>query len=270
MIAVERSQYVFPHSDHLSPSQVTEYLSCPACFKLNRIDRVPKPMSVALPIGGAVHKAVESMRGMVLAKNAEGRLEEAVDAAAWHFDKSLEVDEETGAEILLDLTGYKTVGEAKDHTVAITRYALPEIAKLDAARGLVAAELDLKDFDNPWPFPMHGRVDALYGPEPELCSMGADLKTAGKQVSPSFAVALQLGIYRSFLPVPWMVDQVAKTKTPSLVTYSMSDDGDEFVREIVLDVADRICRGDFPARPGFLCKYAHPGPSFSVAIEGYA
>jgi PD-(D/E)XK nuclease superfamily len=261
VIAIER-KYAFPHSDHLSPSQITEYLSCPECFRLNRIDRVPHPLSVALPIGGAVHKAVELQRGVILSKNAEGRLEEAIDAAAWHFDKSLDVEE-------VDLSGYGSVGEAKDHAVAITRYVLPEIAKLDAQRGLVAAELDLRDFDNPWPFPMHGRVDALYGPSPDLCHGGADMKTASKQAKPAFAAALQIAIYRSFLPVTWFIDQVAKTKVPSLVTYVLSDDGDEFVRALVLDVADRIARGDFPPRPGFLCKYAHPGPSFSVTVEGY-
>jgi len=133
----------------------------------------------------------------------------------------------------------------------------------------VAAELDLKDFPSPWPFPMHGRVDALYGPDPDHCDRGADLKTSGKQVTPTFAVALQMAIYRSMVPVTWLVDQVAKTKTPSLATYSLSDDGDDFVRELVLEVANRIAAGDFPARPGFLCKYAHGGPTFAVTVEGY-
>ena len=103
----------------------------------------------------------------------------------------------------------------------------------------------------------------------EHCDKGADLKTASKQQSPTFAVALQVAIYRSMVPVTWFVDQVAKTKTPSFVSYSLSDDGENFVHELVLEVADRICRGDFPARPGFLCKYEHGGPSFSVTVEGY-
>jgi hypothetical protein len=174
------------------------------------------------------------------------------------------------AETLLDLGAYGNVGEAKDHMVAIAKYVLPEIAKLDAARGLVAAELDLKDFPNPWPFPMAGRVDALYGPAPDLCHGGADLKTASKQMTPAFGAALQVAIYKSFLPVTWFIDQVAKTKVPSFATYVLSDDGDEFARELVLDVANRIAAGDFPARPGFLCRYGHPGPVFSVTVDGLA
>lgn len=225
-------------------------------------------MAVALPIGGAVHKAVEAQRLEMLDK-CKSSVEDYVWFATDHFDASLTVDEETGGEVEVDIAGYESIGEAKDHAVAIARYVLPEIAKLDAQRGLVAAELDLRDFDNPWPFPMYGRVDALYGPDPEHCDKGADLKTSSKQQSPTFAVALQMAIYRSFVPVTWFVDQVAKTKTPSFVSYSLSDDGEDFVHELVLEVADRIARGDFPARPGFLCRYAHPGPTFSVTVEGY-
>jgi hypothetical protein len=114
---------------------------------------------------------------------------------------------------------------------------------------------------------MAGRVDALYGPEPEMCNAGADLKTSSKQMKPAFGAALQVAIYRSFLPVTWFIDQVAKTKLPSFVTYVLSDEGDEFVRDIVLDVANRIAAGDFPARPGFLCKYEHPGPVFTATVD---
>lgn len=262
----ERTQWAFPHSDHLSPSQITEYLSCPKCFELSRIERIPRPLSVALPIGGAVHKAVEIWRSAYIhnRRGLDSIVDDLPSAAAEHFDRTLEDVEE------LDISAYGSVCEAKDHMVAITRYVLPEIAKLDAQRGLVAAELDLKDFENPWPFPMHGRVDALYGPDPDHCDKGADLKTASKQQTPAFAVALQVAIYRSFIPVQWFIDQAAKTKVPSFVSYALSDDGDDFVYELVLEVADRICRGDFPPRPGFLCHYAHPGPSFSVTVEGLA
>lgn len=272
-----RSRYEFPHSDHLSPSQITEYLACPECFRLARVERAPKPMNVALPIGGAVHRVVEMWRrewylGNSQAKvesnllDGEAIIERFVEIGAEHFDQTLEVDDETGGEILLDLAGYESIGAAKDHMVEVARYALSEIAALDSDRGLVAAELDLRDFASPWPFAMRGRVDALYGPEKDVCSMGADLKTASKQVTPAFGVALQVAIYRSFVPVPWFVDQVAKTRRPSLQTFVLSEDGDEFVQRVVLDVADRICRGDFPPRPSFLCKYAHPGPTFSVAV----
>lgn len=264
----ERKEWKFPHSDHLSPTQIGSYLACPKCWELERIQRLPKPMSVALPIGGAVHKAVETLRQAQLGMLEDGGgMEVYIDSAAEHFDATLTVDEETGGEILLDLGDYSDIGAAKDHCVKLTQFLLPEIAKLDAQRGLIAAELDLKDRPSPWPFPMHGRVDALYGPEPDLCSLGSDLKTSAKQATPGFQVALQAKIYQRFIPVPWLIDQAAKTKLPSLVTYSLSEEGDDLTYEIVLDVADRICRGDFPARPGWFCKWDHGGPSFSVAAS---
>lgn len=291
----ERREWRFPHSDHLSPSQISEFLGCPLCFRLSRIDRVPHPLSVALPIGGAVHKAVEILR-IARLKNPNGVdsiFSDLPEAAAEHFDESIESGADncdacwdksdvekakcehcngTGklAVTTLDLAGYGSVGEAKDHAVAITRYVLPELARLDAARGLVAAELDLRDFDNPFPFPMHGRVDALYSSDGEHYTAGSDLKTSSKQQAPAFAAALQIGIYREFIPGAWFIDQVAKTQRPSFVTYSLDQGGAEFVYELVLDVANRICQGDFPARPGFLCKYAHPGPAFSVTVDGLA
>jgi hypothetical protein len=270
-----REHYDFPHSDHLSPSQINEYLACPLCFRLSRIDRVPKPLSVSLPIGGAVHKAVEAWRQTWYLGDARANpelepadvIDQFVEVGAEHFDRSLEVDDETGGEVVLDLAGYGSVGEAKDHMVQLATYTLLEVSKLDSQRGLVAAELDLRDWPSPWPFRMAGRVDALYGPEPDVCNLAADLKTASKQSLPSFATALQLAIYRSIVPVPWYVDQVVKTQRPSMRTYVLSDDGDEFVRHLVLDVADRLCQGDFPARPGWFCAYSHGGPSFSVALD---
>ena len=265
------SDWKFPHSDHLSPSQITEWLGCPACYKLNRIDKLAKPMNVALPIGGAVHKAVESQRENMLKQGDLTGSDVFVEYAADHFDKSLEVDDETGGEVMLDLGEYKDIGAARDHTVKLVKFVLPEIAKLDAKRGLIAAELDLRDFENvnPWPFQMYGRIDALYGPDPEQCSAGSDLKTSSKQMAPMFLAALQIGIYRAFLPVLWHADVVAKTKAPSFQTYTLSEDGDDFVRNIVMEVAGKIRDGEFPARPGYLCKFEHGNPTFSVAVSGF-
>lgn len=259
-----RTTYAFPHSDHLSPSQITEYLGCPLCFRLNRIDRIPRPTSIALPIGGAVHKAIEVYRRDRL--DPQGAkfppLQGAViEEAAAHFDEAV-----TGQEDL-DLGDYADAGQAKDHMVKLVEFALPHVAKLDTERGLVAAELDLKDFESPWPFPMHGRVDALYSDNGEFYSAGSDTKTSSKQQAPDFMAALQIGIYRSFIPGTWFADVLAKTKTPSFQCYTLDAVGDDFVRDVVLDVADRICRGDFPARPGWRCKYKHGNPVFRMAVS---
>src|SRR6266446_8794455 len=267
MIAEPRTTYTFPHADHLSPSSIGDYLRCPRCFQYSRIDKHPYPMSVSLPIGGAVHKAVEELRHWRL--HNDGHQTRSNDyyseVAAGHFDSNLEVDEETGAEIQLDLGAkYTTVGEAKDETVRLTKIALPWLAKLDEQRGLVAAEMTLDQLHQetaPFPFKMEGRIDALYGhvhedekyPEfPQLViSSGADLKTSSKQQTPDFFTALQVGVYAEFLPVRWFVDVLPKTKVPDPRTYvSECDEAQRaVVREIVMDVAAKIMDGYFPIRP---------------------
>lgn len=290
--------YAFPHAAHLSPSQITEYLSCPACFKLARLDRIPRPVNVALPIGSAVHKAVEMLRSSVIehgpfeggaeADQTIGELAETF--AADHFEVAVQDSADrcdecrnlppadkakcsycggTGklAETILDLGDYADAGTAKDHAVKMAKFIAPAIVKLDAQRGLVAAEQDLADFENPWPFPMRGRIDALYSTNGEVYTAGADLKTSSKQQAPDFMAAVQLGIYHSFIPGQWFADVVAKTKTPSFQSYVLEQPSEGFLGDLVLDVADRICRGDFPPRPGFRCNYVHGQPKFTVAVS---
>lgn len=275
--------YTFPHADHLSPSSIGDYLRCPRCFQYSRIDKYPYPLGVALPIGGAVHKAVEYQRQAIIG-NYSGmsntlleELDECVDVAAEHFDSNLDVDEETGTEVQLDLgSKYSTVGEAKDDVVRLTKIALPWLAKLDSVRGLLAAETTLESLKwNPWPFKMEGRIDALYGTglDGELrINAGADLKTSSKQQAPDFYAALQMGIYAEFLPVTWFVDVLPKTKSPDPRTYVadlMDEESRACVREIVMDVAKKIMDGDFPIRPSYFCKYVHGTPDFQLAVSGF-
>src|SRR5215472_5363265 len=241
-------------STHLSASQITEYLACPACYEMSRVRKLPKPMSVTLPIGGAVHKAVESQRANMLNDLGQDRTgsSDFIDVAADHFVRSLTVDEETGGEIIVELGEYESLGKAKDDAVRFTKYLLPEIAKLDQQRGLIAAELDLAELDtNPWPFPMHGRIDALYGPSPDMCTAGEDLKTSKKQMAPAFEAAVQLAIYNRSMPATWFADVLAKTKTPSLISYTLTLPDPEFVWTIVMEVAVKIRNGEFPVRPSW-------------------
>jgi hypothetical protein len=83
-----RSTWKFPNTTEtepgwLSPSQVTEYLSCPSCYELGRIQHLPRPLGVNLPIGSAIHKAVEMAR---LDKTGKVALLSIKDVAAEHFD----------------------------------------------------------------------------------------------------------------------------------------------------------------------------------------
>lgn len=272
--------YQFPKG-YLSPSQITRYLTCPACYSLEYVDHVAKPMSVNLPIGGAVHRAVEEMRRRRIDMGTTASTEEMVDLAVEHFTgDGLGFDKESQVEVELDLGKYETLDKAKDDVVRFVRYAVPELSTLDEQRGIIAAELDLKDIDagNVWPFEMRGRIDALYGDSETMApSILGDLKTSSKQQAPDINAAVQFGIYRHTFwknghELAVLADVLAKTKTPSLTTYSMSasDAEQANVERLVLDVAQRITEGYFPPRPGFLCSYSHGLPAFSVAVQGFA
>lgn len=257
------SEYTLPKG-YLSPSQINLYMACPACYELQYIHQQPSPTSIALPLGGAVHYGIEYQRRQVLAGEVPD-YEDVVETGVEHFN------DEVGRAESLDLGKLASTDEAKDQVARLLRFAAPRLMALDEKRGLVACELDLKDFgeNNPWPFPIVGRVDALYGPGPALVNLGTDTKTAARAEYPSESISLQLGIYREFIPVGWVVDQVTKTRSPQLTTYELADDGREYVLDTVLDVARHISAGDFPVRPSFMCRYVHGSPSFSITTADY-
>ena len=286
-LAVARTTYRFPNAGGtyngevypdgwLSPSQITEYLMCPRCFEWNRIYKHPKAMAIDLPIGGAIHKAVESWRHDFLSDVTQPA-EAHIAAAEEHFDRNLEADIETGGEILVDLKGFSDEGQAKDLMVKLAKFALTEVATLDGNRGLIAAELDLTDLaiESPYPFPVVGRIDALYGQRQSddlVPTLGNDLKSSKKQEAPGLNAVIQTTIYDEHIgPIPWLVDVLAKTQTPSFRTYSASYDPEQRQRihDLVLDVAEQINRGYFPPRPGWACKYDHGFAAFSSVVHGF-
>jgi hypothetical protein len=280
-----RTKYVFPNTTEdnlgwLSPSQVTSFLYCGECYRLSRIEKLPRPLSVNLPIGSAVHKAVEHARLDHLNVSA-------VDVAAEWFDHEVAqpTDEETGQplDILeIDLgSKFANLGEVKDHVAKLAAFAVPRILKLDAQRGKVAAtEFNLSMLEvQPWPFAIQGRLDALYGDssKPELATLMADLKTSSKQQPPDEYVALAQSIYREFwlarnMPLTVIADVVSKTKTPDLQSYVLSND--DYARKLtyrtVLDVAEDISAGRFRPHPGWWCDYVHGFAEFQIAVSGFA
>jgi hypothetical protein len=212
-----------------------------------------------------------------------------------------ETGEETPIEIELTKK-YTDLGAAKDVAAKLTRYALPEIAKWDASAGVIAAEARVRhlgpsmfgypellehltaaevedakeeaeeqlvgEIEPCFPFPVKAYLDVLY-------AKGAmkDAKTAGKLGSPGTLAALQLLMYG----MPWWMagdpqklgwDVMVKTKNPNFAVYWINGTGDvtdeqyRAARYYVLEAADGICAGRFPANLGSLfCKYDHQIPS---------
>lgn len=203
---------------------------------------------------------------------------------------------------------YTNIGEAKDAAVKLTRYALPIIAKYDRAAGVIASEARVRHLGKSFhgypelfqkmsseeqadaeeesteqfvdgvepcfPFPVKAFLDVLY-------ANGAlkDAKTASKNGAPDNLAAIQLLMYG----MPWWVageprklgwDVMVKTVNPNFATYWWRGDGmalDEdyqYVRNRVLEAADDICDGRFPANLGSnFCKYEHLGGKGERAVE---
>ncbi len=257
----------------LSPSQITEYINCGQCYYLRRVAKLATPLNIALPVGVAIHRAIETMRHQRL--RPQGTEADPIEAAAAAFDEltTLPVDAETGVELILELGKSESIGAAKDDALRLARLALPWIAHLDAERGLIGAEYGLEEFANPYPFRMKGRIDALYGDAAGYITAISDTKSSSKSQAPDANAAIQLQIYRRFAGtgVKAAIDQIPKTKSPDLRSYWLSEGEDEAanVDALVLQVADDICAGRFPPRPGFLCKWDHGFGSFSVAVSGF-
>lgn len=287
--------YYFPNTTeeyegHLSPSQVTEFLSCGMCYYLNRVRKMPKPLSINLPIGSSIHKAVEYAR-LTVPNNPNVTLGPVADnaalAAAEWFDQecSQPTDPDSGAEVLeIDLgSKFDNLGKAKDSVVALARFVVPRILKLDAQRGkLAGAEFNLLALPSPWPFKVEGRMDALYvdfladATKPELATLSADLKTSGKQEAPDEFTAIAQSMYRQFwtsrdLPMTILADVASKAVKPSLVTYTLSEDdyGQKLAYQTVMEVAEDISAGRFRPRPNWRCSYLHGFNEFQVAVSGF-
>lgn len=285
-----RSRFIFPNTTeeyegHLSPSQVVEFLACGHCYYLNRVRKLPKPLSINLPIGSAIHKAVEHAR--VAVQSGKTHWQPNSEVAADWFDQEISQpsDPESGTEIMeIDLgSKFDSLGKAKDLVVALTSFVVPKILALDAKRGkLAATEFNLLQLPSPWPFRIEGRMDALYvdwladASKPELATLSSDLKTSSKQEPPDEFIAIAQSMYRQFwvsreLPMIILADVAAKTVKPSLVTYSLNADdyGQQLAYQTVLDVAEDISAGRFRPRPNWRCSYLHGFNEFQMAATGF-
>jgi hypothetical protein len=215
--------------------------------------------------------------------------------------------DETPIEIELTKK-YTDLGAAKDAAARLTRFALPIIAKYDRAAGVLAAEARVRhlgqsfgaypelrsalsdeekaDVDDEareqfvdgvepcFPFPVKAFLDVIY-----QNGVLKDAKTSSRNGSPDNLAAIQLLMYG----MPWWKagqgqklgwDVMIKTKNPDVAAYWWRGDGValdedyEYVHERVLQAADDICAGRFPANNGSLfCKYDHLGGKGERAIE---
>jgi len=297
---------------YLSPSQVWQYLSCPACYEQAYIMHTPVPISADLLIGLGAHEAAADARSM-LVDGAEvgdvlGSLGMMVDHGGAKMASVIEERswvEDTGERVPVDIEltkKYGSVEEAEGMMGALVRTALPEMVAYDYEAGIDAyearvwhlgaalppehraAQADPDDFaaeaaeqadgvEPVFPFSVIGRMDVMY-------KTGAikDFKTAGRRGSPDALATIQLVMYGwpwhkagSDPALGW--DVAIKTKQPGFATYWLNGSGLllpehwEYVRGRVVQVADDICAGRFPANEAsYFHKYDHGMPVGELAV----
>jgi hypothetical protein len=251
--------YALP-DNKLSPSRVSMFGHCPACFEWQYVLRQPVRIHVALPRGVAVHVGVHAARKQVMA----GDQIAIGDCLALAHDSLFdELDKIDPAMLDLGSLFYQSGADAAGHVRDLTEQAIRQIVMVrDARVGIVAVESRV-DYSHIFPFEFEAYLDALL-----VGGIFPDLKTSSKVGQPDVWAYTQLRLYSLpwFLdgqPTQLVIDQVAlptpKNPIPrvSFFEAEASPEKYEATRKLVLDTAAAISTGIFPARPGFWCKTDH-------------
>lgn len=287
---------------YLSPSAINQYLACPECFRLEYVDKVPKPLSINFPVGGALHASLDRARNLMMKSPIEqADIEDCISFGLKQFDEEVQRSQ---SDVPADLGKYKNIDDARHAAEFLSDYAIRAITPLDKDRGLIGSEVIIcsdesllneeeKKLDRipedivqrVFPFPFKGRIDAVYAENGDgIVTAIQDTKTKSKRGAPYDDAVVQMSLYRrpfqQWKPVPGknhslfatssvetIVDVVYKTKYPSLVTYALSHDSDDLIFRMVMGAVEGISRGDFPPRPSWACNYGHGLPIFVVLAD---
>lgn len=251
--------YTLP-DNKLSPSRLSLFGHCPACFEWLYVLKQPARMHVALPRGIAVHAGVHAARREVMLGspiNVDDCIALAVDTLREEVDK-IDVG-------MLDLgsTKYSTAMDAWRDVSELTGAAITGIVVArDERVGLAECEARV-DFTDIFPFDFECYLDVLLKD-----GTFADLKTANRVGQPDTWAYTQLRLYSLpwFLdgqPTQLVIDQVAlptaKEPSPRVNFYEAEASAEKYAatRDLVIKTAEAISTGIFPPRPGYWCKVDH-------------
>jgi len=259
MLAIDRTTYTLP-DDKLSASRVRSFQTCPACFEMEYILKIPRRVHIALPRGSALHAGVQVARQAVIDEGTYST-EDAVDAAVGVFRAELEKIDPANLDLGAN-SSYLTPLDAAKDVEALTTAAVEQIVSTEVAIGIAAIEARV-DFEGILPFFFDAYADVLLRD-----GTLKDLKSSGKKVEPDAWARIQLLIYG----LPWhhagqrvqlQIDQVTlptKTQlTPSVQFHAVESAPANFdaAEKLVLQTAAAISTGIFPARPSWACHYPH-------------
>jgi len=242
--------------DHLSSSQIDQYLRCPLKYRYQRIDGIPQSfVSSALVFGGAIHAALEWMHGEQL-RGREISLETAcrIFNADWYSQK-------------MDLPIRFKESEEESELLAMGKEMLRQYSSMKRS--------EVKGCEVPFAVPLvhpetsedlgvtlDGYIDTIEA-DPEEGEVIVEYKTSGQTFSQNdIDVRLQLTAYsyayaalHQRLAKRFKVVTFLKYKKPRihvLETTRAKEDHIGFF-EVARGVLNGITAGVFPPHPSFLC-----------------
>jgi putative RecB family exonuclease len=238
--------------DHISVSQINQYLMCPLKYRFHYIDQLPRPFKPAdLALGSAIHAAVEWWHKNRMINGGGPEWQDVV--------RIFEADLQAQA---LDTIRYKN-GENIESLIEKGKQVLAVYLKEYRGAGIRAAELPFRvplvdlETGEALSLPLDGYIDLV-----EADDTVVELKTAAKVYSPIEVVQhLQLSAYT--YAFGWLykrkpklrLDILTKGKNPALHSFEVYRDKDSLVRffHIAKGVLRAIQEGHFYPNQGWQC-----------------
>jgi hypothetical protein len=250
----------YPPPGTLTSTAITGWMTCARCWAHDNIQHLTKSASTSFAVGTTVHHIAELVGTLFLQEDiglpSPELQSDILERSMAVFDREVSKPCDRNGTERVPPTDEEAVA-GKNTAYAVSQFAIPHLYRLFRERVLVTQEYVLPSFLNPFPFPMTGRCDAIYGGvKVGRPLMIGDFKTAGQRRRPDLNNRLQGGIYCLFVEQggerPIVVfDTFTKTAQPKLDSYTlgleghprMSDPELMTIRETVTDVAAAISDG---------------------------
>ncbi len=240
--------------DHISPTAAKAYLSCSLKFYFERVARLPRPVSVSLHLGKAVHAALQAFH---LARWRGG--DDSPEATAAAFDTAFERLERDEGPVKYGGPDEREKCR-QDGLRVVAAYLDSGEALRDKPR---AVEVLLKEEIPGLSVPLTGAIDLVHGD-----FTAVDFKSAASKPDPEHArfdhelqlVSYQLLLEAAIGETPPSLDLVflVKTKKPQVIRVSSPPADCHQKRRVtaLLETAVAgIAEGRFHPQPGMHCSW---------------
>jgi hypothetical protein len=251
---------------YLSPAQVIYYGLCGACYQAAYIEGKPRKISLAMPLGSAVHGGLALARWQ--AKEGQAVvLPEVLETGMDRFVRGIggedPLDPDPPAEVVPEWTAAELGVASHQVREILEAHTLP-LTERDLRAGILEIEAEV-DYTDVFPFAFKGYLDLRV-------TGGIDeLKTSARRGTPGLDAAFQVACYS--LPTfrlegaitPLTITKIVKNATSVVETYSVEVDPARLqgVYDDIMQAAADISAGRFPVGPGRYGThdFEHPRPA---------